>query len=173
MNIFATYNSPRKSAIALDDKRVIKMILESMQMLSTAVYFYRGKAPYKPSFVNHPCTKWARKNQANYQWLLKHFFYLFKEYKHRYKRHHKCERFYKILKSGKKYLPKGKQTPFADCAGLPKKYKSLTKITDRYRQCLSNKWLKDKRKPKWSKRNKPYWYYKFKKGKSYVQSKSA
>ena len=162
MNIFATYNSPQKSAIALDDKRVVKMVLESMQMLSTAIHFYGGESPYKPNHINHPCTIWARTNKENYQWLLEHFICLFKEYTYRYGKNHKCESYYGILKSGKKYIPDGKLTPFADCAALSKEYNFITNIHDRYRKCMINKWVNDIRKPEWKKRKKPNWFNDFK-----------
>jgi len=175
MNIFSTYNSPEKSAIALDNKRVVKMVLESAQMLSTAIYFYKGKAPYKPNHINHPCTIWVRNNKQNYQWLFEHYVYLFQEYTYRYKKNHKCAELYKILKDGVKYVPDGKLTTFADCCALPEKYNFIKNITDRYRQCMTNKWINDKRKPEWTGRKKPYWYYNFNdinKTKAYVQSKS-
>lgn len=38
MNIFATSNCPKECAAFLDDKRVVKMCLETSQMLSTALY---------------------------------------------------------------------------------------------------------------------------------------
>lgn len=49
MNIFATDPCPIKSAQFLDDKRVIKMILESAQMLCTALHQlgYDKEIPYK------------------------------------------------------------------------------------------------------------------------------
>jgi hypothetical protein len=163
MNIFATSLSPKESAINLDNKRVVKMVLESMQMLSTAIYFYRGNAPYRPNHLNHPCTIWVRNSRKNYDWLLRHFKYLFKEYNYRYKKHHKCESYYKLLKAGKKFIPNRKSTPIADCTTLPKKYDFLTKIEDRYKQCMVNKWLNDKRKPEWTGRKIPEWFDRFKK----------
>ena len=52
MNIFATSPCPVKSAEILDDKRVIKMILESAQILYTNMYEMSPssftKAPYSP-----------------------------------------------------------------------------------------------------------------------------
>ena len=49
------------------DKHVVKMILESAQMLCSVQP--EGTAPYKRSFYNHPCTKWLRTSDANYDWF--------------------------------------------------------------------------------------------------------
>ena len=73
MNIFALDKCPMQSALWLDDIRKNKMILESAQMLSTAVRWLDPDTTlpvYKLAYMNHPCTKWARKSRANFSWLL-------------------------------------------------------------------------------------------------------
>lgn len=67
------------------------MILESVQMLSTA--HAEGEAPYGciKSHINHPCTKWARASLGNYEWLCDHLDEMCKEYTKRYKKIHKME----------------------------------------------------------------------------------
>jgi len=65
MNIFVTDPSFYKSAIALDDRRLIKMILETAQLLSGAVRLKSVFVPsilYKLTHENHPCAIWAREN---------------------------------------------------------------------------------------------------------------
>ncbi len=75
MNIFALSECPEQSALWLDDIRKNKMILESAQMLSTAI---RRLDPdttlpvYKLAYINHPCSKWARATRGNFMWLIKH-----------------------------------------------------------------------------------------------------
>ena len=59
MNIFVLDNDPRVAAAQHCDKHVVKMILETVQMLSTVRDRYGESAPYKPSHKNHPCTLWA------------------------------------------------------------------------------------------------------------------
>ena len=82
MNIFAFDKCPMRSALWLDDIRKNKMILESAQMLSTAV---RALCPdttlevYKTAYLNHPCSKWARQSRANFQWLLHHMSWLYNQ----------------------------------------------------------------------------------------------
>jgi len=73
MNIFASHPSPLHSALVLDDKRVVKMVLESAQMLSTAISQRGCCAPYRENHVNHPCSVWVRSTQGNYFWLLQHW----------------------------------------------------------------------------------------------------
>jgi len=102
MNIFATDQDPRKSAIVLPDRHVTKMSLESCQMLSIIFSpWYRDwgtlpKAdgtPYatqKGAFRNHPSTKWAAENNYNTAWLIAHGIALCSEYKLRYGKIHSC-----------------------------------------------------------------------------------
>jgi hypothetical protein len=89
MNIFVLADTPEESAQLQGDKHVIKMILESAQMLCSA--FEPGSAPYKRTHYNHPCSVWARKSEANYSWLVSHAFALCAEYTRRYGRRHKTE----------------------------------------------------------------------------------
>lgn len=94
MNIFYVHNDPAHAAICLPDKLVVKMPLESAQMLSTAHRLLSGdeycdeRGIYKKAYMNHPCTIWARETSQNYLWLYYHFFALCKEYETRYDRQH-------------------------------------------------------------------------------------
>ena len=98
MNIFACDESPFQAALALPDRHVVKMPLESAQML--AVCFGQhglnlgklrkldGGHYADTAFRNHPCTVWARSNFANLAWLIVHAQSLAYEYLHRYGRFH-------------------------------------------------------------------------------------
>jgi hypothetical protein len=88
LNIFVTNKNPQLCAEFLDDKRVVKMCLESAQMLSTAINLNGGNAPYKSTHINHPCNKWVRQSRSNYIWLCEHLIYLLKEYTKRYNKIH-------------------------------------------------------------------------------------
>ena len=102
MNIFVTDPDPNKSAQVLPDKHVVKMPLETCQMLAVVYskwYFNWGNdllpkkdgTPYnteKGAFRGHPCTIWAGKNIYNTAWLIQHGFGLLKEYTHRYGKVH-------------------------------------------------------------------------------------
>lgn len=84
MNIFAIDEFPGDAARHLCDKHVVKMILESTQLLSTVAQLRGFEAPYKKTHVNHPCTKWVAQHPANWAWLLKHAIYMTMEYSDRY-----------------------------------------------------------------------------------------
>jgi hypothetical protein len=71
----------------LCDKHVVKMPLESAQMLCSA--FPQGRAPYKRTHFNHSCSVWARRSKKNYEWLIQHALALCDEYTHRYGKTHK------------------------------------------------------------------------------------
>ena len=89
MNIFYLDKCPKRAAQQQCDKHVVKMILESAQMLSTAHHEHGFHAmAYRPTHKNHPSTIWARSSMANYRWLYKHFKALSEEYTRRYGRVH-------------------------------------------------------------------------------------
>lgn len=114
MNIFYLHKSPSFAASMHCDKHVVKMILESAQMLCTAHRVLDGAITtqvsrtgrklktwtlpderdvclYKSAHVNHPSSKWVRESDKNYHWLLTLLDGLCLEYTHRYKKHHKVE----------------------------------------------------------------------------------
>jgi len=85
MNIFVLDNDPVVAAQMQCDKHVVKMCLESAQMLSTV-----AGGPYKPTHAKHPCTVWAGKTLGNFRWLKLHGLALCDEYSYRYGKQHKC-----------------------------------------------------------------------------------
>ncbi len=95
MNIFYFNECPVESAQAQPDKMLVKMPLETAQMLCTAHRELDGneyadeQGLYKRAYWNHPCTIWARESSANYFWLYKHFLALGREYTFRYGKIHK------------------------------------------------------------------------------------
>ena len=103
MNIFVTDRCPVQSARNLPDKHIVKMPLETCQMLAIIYsdwYYGVGKlykqdgTPYRTShgaFRNHPCTQWAAANQYNLAWLIVHGLALCDEYTNRYGKVHTCE----------------------------------------------------------------------------------
>lgn len=92
MNIFYIHTQPEVCAHAMSNKHVVKMILESAQLLSTAhheLQSHIAKHLYKPTHKNHPSAKWVRQSSQHYNWLYAHFVYLNAEYFERYQRVHK------------------------------------------------------------------------------------
>jgi hypothetical protein len=105
MNIFYLNSDPVKAAQVQYNKHVVKMILESAQMLCTAHHCYgsdeqKTNVPYRQAHLNHPSTIWARKSRSTYMWLYNHMIALGKEYTKRYGKEHltiaKCREFLSI-----------------------------------------------------------------------------
>ena len=84
MNIFVLDTNPKLCAQYHCDKHVVKMILESAQMLSTANRGVGLDEGYKATHVNHPCNKWLRESLANWYWLRDLTYELHTEWKYRY-----------------------------------------------------------------------------------------
>ena len=95
MNIFFIDKNPIKAARQLCDKHVVKMVLETAQMCSTALHEWCSddepilKEIYKPAYKNHPMTVWVRENDANMTWAVAHGLEIGREYTRRYGKHHK------------------------------------------------------------------------------------
>lgn len=156
MQIFVTDKSPVKSAQALDDKRVVKMCLETCQLLSTAMYLNGVEGyPYKPTHIKHPCTKWVSRSRGNFCWLLRHFKALLMEYTKRYKKRHKCSDHIRTFENAVKYLSCHKRLEFENCTT----FKSEEDPIVAYKQYLFGKWLNDKREPRWTNTQAPDWLH--------------
>ena len=89
MNIFFLDFDVKKCAEYHCDKHVVKMILETAQLLCSAHHVTGGSAPYKLSHKNHPCSIWVRSSLSNYLYLCELGLKLGEEYTHRYGKKHK------------------------------------------------------------------------------------
>ena len=155
MNIFCTSDCPVESAKYLDDKRVRKMLLESGQLLSTAmrVHGYSGDEVYKIAYKNHPSNIWTRATQGNYKWLLEHFRALCDEYTRRFGKTHASSALLPAFERGVSLIPVGERMPFSNNARNLTKGVDFTHESDvtlAYKLYLSVRWEGDKREPKWS-----------------------
>jgi len=154
MNIFVLDYNPKICAKYHCDRHVVKMILESAQILSTVINSKLKMEVtdlYKSTHVNHPVVKWVKKSKQNFDWLLELSLYLCDEYNDRYEKTHKslkvlerCALFSKIFRD------KG-LTPFALC--MPDEYKT-NDVVESYR----NYYIAEKRFAKWKKGNIPEWW---------------
>jgi hypothetical protein len=68
------------------DQHVIKMILESAQMLCTVLNQNGLQAPYRSTHINHPCTLWAGASLDNWRWLRELALSLNQEYRFRFEK---------------------------------------------------------------------------------------
>jgi hypothetical protein len=99
MNIFVLDMDMVKNAQYHCDKHIVKMPVESAQLLCSAFYFtdYIPNGIYKLTHANHPCSKWVRQSLSNWLWLHDMSLELCYEYTYRYGKVHKCELVIKSL----------------------------------------------------------------------------
>ena len=159
MNIFYFSECPITSAKAQPDKMLVKMPLETAQMLCTAHRIVGSEdycnehSLYKKAYYNHPCTVWARECSANYLWLYAHFLALGREYKFRYKREHASITKLKIplVRLPANIKMAYEKTPLAQA--MPDEYKNDDPIKAYRDYCTHEKhyakWEKGRDKPEW------------------------
>lgn len=165
MNIFVLDEEPGLAARYHNNIHVVKMITESCQILSTAHIQMGGeKHPelYKPTHINHPCTRWASANNENFNWLLNLASALVEEYDMRFGKPNKFLEARKILALFEKrnFINWSAMTPFPIV--MPAHYK----VDMKYRHWSENAMLSYRRYyaegknhlANWGKRGKPDWY---------------
>jgi hypothetical protein len=88
MNIFYLHAIASKAAEYHCDKHVVKMILETAQLLYSAHWVLNPEGlpedAYRKTHVNHPCAIWVRESLSNYKWLAELGYWLCQEYRFRY-----------------------------------------------------------------------------------------
>ena len=72
MNIFFLDDDPKLSAQMQCDKHVVKMILETAQMLSTSARARGHDVGYKSAYPNHPMTLWVGQSPDNFDCAIIH-----------------------------------------------------------------------------------------------------
>ena len=176
MNIFVTDPDPNISAQVLPDKHVVKMPLETCQMLAVVYskwYFNWGNdllpkkdgTPYnteKGAFRGHPCTVWAAEDINKTAWLIAHGVALCYEYWKRYDKIHSCSKTIQearevFTKQTKKDLSIHRDVKDFAFAGPDEfKYDTSIDIFTQYKKYIASKpWVKDNylripnRKPNW------------------------
>jgi hypothetical protein len=152
MNIFVVNKDPVLAAQDLCDKHVIKMVLETAQLLCSA--HLKGHAPYNPTHIKHPCTIWTAASLDNYRWLCEHGIALSNEYTRRYHKNHKssdviwwCSVHPPVM------IPKNVGlTSFAQA--MPDQYKNIDPVIAYRKYYIAEK----SRFAKWSNRVTPIWF---------------
>lgn len=132
MNIFVLDGAPHKAARYHCDRHVVKMILESAQILCTVAHKYGLDAPYRATHHNHPCTLWAGESSANWDWLVALSAALNQEYRSRFNHtvDHKSWTVISHLEKPRSF-PETTLTPFAQA--MPEKYRAATDPVAAYR----------------------------------------
>jgi len=152
MNIFVLDSNVILCAQYHNDKHVIKMILETAQLLCSAHWVNGTEAPYKKTHVNHPCSIWVRESISNYKWLCNLGKELCKEYTYRRGRRHKTEDVIHWLIVNLPNIKDIGLTPFAQA--MPDYLRDNNSVIA-YRQYYI---LEKQHLANWSERSKPYWY---------------
>jgi Pyrimidine dimer DNA glycosylase len=156
MNIFALSNDVREAAKWHLDKHIVKMPLETAQLLCTALLETKSvdTTPYKMTHLNHPCSKWARASKANYQWLCSLGIELCTEYTYRYNKRHKCQDVIEWAQSQQLNVDKQDMTPFAQA--MPDDFKKEDGV-EAYRSYYIGA---KSHIASWKNRTKPEWWEK-------------
>lgn len=155
MNIFYIDKNPKIAAQCLGDKHVVKMVLESAQMLCTAQRHYGNDNDwlYKACYQNHPCNVYIRNDWHGYRWLFRHFMALCEEFEYRFGKKHKCDSLFfadELSKNPVIYIGDVRcNIPLC----MPDQYKTTDPV-ESYR----NYYIHEKKHlHKWTKREKPNW----------------
>jgi hypothetical protein len=165
MNIFFLHNLPNICAMMHCNKHVIKMILETTQILCSAWHVQdpehkKYKPIYKLTHKNHPSCVWARESKENFIWLVQLGLELCKEYTFRYGKTHKCQQYIENLSKNIPNIPSlGFTKPKL---AMPDMYKDENNYVESYR----NYYYFDKNhmlnwKGKTGERKKPEWIENF------------
>lgn len=153
MNIFFLDSDPKKCAKYHNDKHVVKMILETAQLLCGVHWTLSKEAPYKLSHKNHPCSIWVRSSLENYLWLCELGLELCQEFEYRYEKTHKSKPVIEWCLINKPNIP---DIPFEEPPqAMPEQYKVIGNSTKAYR----NYYVGEKSHfCKWKNRNTPRWF---------------
>ena len=152
MNIFVLDRNVKKCAQYHCDQHVTKMILESAQIMCTALNTMGFKTPYKSTHGKHPCVLWVEESYSNFIWLTQLAIELNTEYKYRYEKvdDHKSIHVIREIENSK-FSDKG-LTEFAQA--VPKKYKYRGNAVRAYRSFYRGEKVNFAR---WTKRPIPWW----------------
>tara|TARA_Y100000361_G_C11119892_1_gene322586 strand:- start:87 stop:596 length:510 start_codon:yes stop_codon:yes gene_type:complete len=163
MNIFVLSQNPITAAKMMCDKHIPKMIVESAQMMASALRRHgatddmmpltKAGTPYKGGYKHHPCTVWVGDSYANFMWLSHHAEALLDEYYERFGKVHACHNPIYQMSSMKSVFATSTRdylTPFAQA--MPDEYKNRCAVTayrNYYHSKTFAKWEKGTPSPKW------------------------
>lgn len=164
MNIFVLDENPIRAAEMMCDKHIPKMVVETAQMMASALRRHgvtdermpltKSGTPYKGGYQHHPCTVWAGDSYTNFDWLTSHGIALCAEYTFRFGKKHGCEdaicHMNAMHVDGFSHLNRDRLTPFAQA--MPDEYRNPCAITA-YRAYYHSKqfakWEKGTPAPDW------------------------
>jgi hypothetical protein len=161
MNIFGIDTDTTSCATYHTDRHIVKMPLETAQMVSFVYYhkdLWDGEVPnllmnFSAGHDKHPCSLWLRENLVNFLWSCEFGIKLIEEYRFRYdsQKHERCKMIFEWSLDNLPNLPVAEFTPFAKA--MPEEYKVDCSI-ESYRNYYK---LGKSELHQWTKRNKPEW----------------
>ena len=153
MNIFVLSERIQEAAMWHVDKHVVKMPLESAQILCTALHLHGREAPYLPSHKKHPCTLWAAATRSNFLWLCELGLALCNEFTYRYGKIHKTQDVLRRCVKWSRHIPIGLLTDFAQAMPVEHKRDNAVMASREYYRKVKMHLAE------WRGREAPYWYY--------------
>lgn len=177
MNIFFLSECPVKAAKMQCSKHIVKMALESAQMLSSTHRILDGVKTsrlsksgnstvkhwthptwdhvlYKASHVGHPCTQWTMATKKNYEWHFLHWKAISNEYSHRYgKIHASWSKLKDVLSLAPENIADGKMT--SPALAMPEEFKMECPV-ESYRNYYFSK--SENFKMEWHNSETPKWF---------------
>lgn len=116
MNIFILDDDINNIPKLMSDQHVIKMILESCQILCTVHHLHNtANVPYKKTHQHHPCVVWANESTYNYSYTLELAQALSDEYTFRFGKIHKSQAVINWLKDNTPNIPYSEMTQHVQC----------------------------------------------------------
>lgn len=160
MNLFAVDPCPIASAQHLADRHVLKMSVETAQILWTALSI---AAPhlivadgYRPTHRGHPVVRWAALSRANAAWAAEHGLALCDEYQHRWgRRVHASRGPTERARDLLDLLPDAPRSPFA--LALDDDLRDPSDPHGSYRRYLARKYTSWVGGARWTRREPPEW----------------
>lgn len=153
MNIFVLDTDIRACARYHADSHVVKMILESAQMLCTVLFENSMEAPYRPTHRRHPCTLWAGRSLSNWIWLRNLALALNREFHYRFGRGRDHASAVVVESLAMPPIPDIGLTEFAQA--LPERYRVPGDAVAAYRTY----YIAEKaHMARWTRRRRPRWY---------------
>jgi hypothetical protein len=179
MNIFYLDHDPCIAARTMCDKHVVKMIVETAQMLSTTHRYTMGvpinsihpvsgrsykkylmgdpkmdQILCKATMINHPCNVWIRESTSHYEWMWLHGLELLNEYTRRYGKHHSMT---DLFKDHLRFPPINLPTVYFK--EPPQAMPDYCKVQGNAVQAYRQYYIQEKsRFAKWKMGNMPDWY---------------
>lgn len=147
MNIFILDYNRTLNAQYHADKHVVKMLLESTQLLCNAI----PNAPYRKTHLRHSCSLWVLESIDNWLWLRDLVIALHHEWQYRFEHTHNHKSFAVTMQLSIPELPNIGLTTFAQA--MPNEYKNADAVKAYRDYYLGNK----QHLFKWTKRSVPKW----------------